>query len=249
MGEVLPGVEDCTTIEDEDCDGAAPACPVCPVAHWSLDESAGFRDDDSGNELYLEELGAPVGVEPVGTIGGGAAFAPGSGILGIPPSRFQGSPLDLKEPPLTLAAWIRLDAPTTGVIMSRERPCLGQVFGLSVDSALGLDAGFGGLPAPVIAPSAVSVGLWQHVAVAFDGALVTFYVNGVVVQSKPLNLTTLENPVVGAEFGFTLGGRVDVNDECNPDYQWTGAIDDAAVYASALTTAEVQAIMGGATCL
>ncbi len=64
-GQVLPAAEDCTTPDDEDCDGLAPKCPL--ATYWAKAFDTGFFSffpplaaDASGNLLFAGALSEPI---------------------------------------------------------------------------------------------------------------------------------------------------------------------------------------------
>lgn len=69
---------------------------------------------------------------------------------------------------------------------------------------------------------------WQHVAVTYNGANVTFYVNG-VAQGSPAQTT---NPTVNTN-NFVVGNTVAA------DGTFNGLIDDVRVYSEALTATQI----------
>ena len=77
----------------------------------------------------------------------------------------------------------------------------------------------------------MTVGAWQHVAIAYDGSTVRIYRNGAQVASQALSVTIpgTANPV---HWGDTLSGGVEQN-------FLTGALDEGALYNQALTAAQV----------
>jgi Concanavalin A-like lectin/glucanases superfamily/Bacterial Ig-like domain len=86
-------------------------------------------------------------------------------------------------------------------------------------------------PIEIATPAgALIAGVWQHVAVTFDGAAARLYVDGALSASgaiaAPIDLTTN---------ALTLGSSVE-------SYDWfAGALDEVALYGKALTPERVQA--------
>ena len=94
----------------------------------------------------------------------------------------------------------------------------------------GVTAGGGG--AFAAGPAALPAGSWSHIAVTYDAATVRLYVNGVQVasQARTGTLTSSTNPL-------QIGG-----DGIYGQY-FNGIIDEARVYSTALTAAQIQTDM------
>ncbi|HZF18150.1 MAG TPA: LamG-like jellyroll fold domain-containing protein [Burkholderiales bacterium] len=83
----------------------------------------------------------------------------------------------------------------------------------------------------LIAPTALTLNAWTHLAATFDGATVKLYVNGTQVasqaQTTPLTATTGTLQIGADSFGEFFAGR----------------IDEVRIYSRALTQAEIQTDM------
>jgi hypothetical protein len=86
-----------------------------------------------------------------------------------------------------------------------------------------------------VAPSALAVNTWTHLAATFDGATVRLYVNGAQVRSK--GQTTALAPTTGT---LQIGGN------SYPGEYFAGRIDEVRIYNRALTVGEIQADMNTA---
>ncbi|MGE5186589.1 MAG: LamG domain-containing protein [Acidobacteriota bacterium] len=79
--------------------------------------------------------------------------------------------------------------------------------------------------------SAVTPGVWQHVAITWDGSLKRIYVDGSLAESladpDPVQWDAT-SPMIGCDYG---GGAL--------GYFYPGAIDDVVVYDRALSDAEI----------
>jgi hypothetical protein len=82
----------------------------------------------------------------------------------------------------------------------------GSTFGFYVDN--------GGGYTSVISAATATIGVWQHVAASWDGAVLKIYVNGVLSNTKPLsgsNIRNTINPIwIGAnQIGENFNGSID----------------------------------------
>lgn len=87
----------------------------------------------------------------------------------------------------------------------------------------------------VYGPSALPLNTWTHLALTYDGAMLRFYVNGVVVSSSPETffLTRSTNPLC-------IGG-----DPTQGQF-FSGIIDELRVYNLALSAAQIESDLAGA---
>jgi hypothetical protein len=224
---------------------------VCPVsfaanmaAYWPLDESAGAMTfvDQSGHGHDLTCSPCPTaGI--VGVVGNAASFFnSGNGYndsIGTPST---GTLSTLTR--LTVAAWVNLQMSADQAwILSNDRDCSGcggPYRGFSLHVKYGTTSGFkvwsGSVDTywSVVGP-AQPVNEWHFLVGTYDGATVSFYIDGVLAQSKAAG--TMQNP---PSFNTSLGGMGAI-----PDNGMTGYLDEVMVLDRALTVGEVQDLMRG----
>jgi hypothetical protein len=82
---------------------------------------------------------------------------------------------------------------------------------------------------------AIGTGVWTHLATTYDGANLRFYVNGVLVATRPQ--TGPIDPGTGGV--LRVGGNLSFAGE-----YFEGLIDEVKVYNRALSAAEIQTDMG-----
>lgn len=76
---------------------------------------------------------------------------------------------------------------------------------------------------------------WSHLAVAFDGSQVRYYVNGVLVSTVSLTAT-----ITGRDNGFQIGA------DNNIQQFFKGSLDEVRIYNRALPAQEVLTDMNSA---
>jgi hypothetical protein len=84
----------------------------------------------------------------------------------------------------------------------------------------------------VSAAAVVSAGVWQHIAVTFDGSRADLYVNNVLVASDTSISGTLQNRSNNMRIGHGYYGS-------GSSYYFQGKIDDFRIYDRALSPAEL----------
>jgi len=183
-----------------------------------------------------------------GTLQGGATFTTGKVGQAI---NLNGSSQYLDVPSsaslnptssVSLEAWIYPRLPLNSVgspIIKKAGEGLGQQDGYSLE--------FSGTDGVVFAvnvdgtvwwlatdPAPVPFSQWSHVAGVYDGTNVSIYVNGLLVSRK---LGAHPAPIVSSANHLQLG-----HDPSNPSRYFNGLIDEASIYRTALSSAQIQAI-------
>jgi hypothetical protein len=183
-----------------------------------------------------------------GTLQGGAAFT--TGIVGQAinlngSSQYVDVPNSASLNPtasISLEAWIYPRLPLNSIgspIIKKAGEGLAQQDGYSLEfmgtngvifsvNVNGTVWGFATDPAPV------PFSQWSHVAGVYDGTNVSIYVNGLLVSRKP---GAHPAPIVPSANHLQLG-----HDPSNPSRYFNGLIDEASIYSTALSSAQIQAI-------
>jgi hypothetical protein len=192
------------------------------LSYWRLAESVGAltafdaKGTRNGNYQNGPALGLP------GALNGEANTA--AGFDGIDDS--IGLPAMPAATDFTIEGWQKLDAAATtnntlfggtGTLRLMPRPA-GFYAGVTL----------GGLEYAIQATTASNLGQWVHWALVRSGAQLTLYRNGVSAGTRS------GLPVTSA----TLNGSIGRQSTANPT---KGAIDEVAVYGSALSVSELQA--------
>lgn len=224
---------------------AAQAVVPDPVLHYGFDDlgavgapvpaATAIDDDAGGHDGSVVGSGATAATGPLGgsdralNLPGGAAGSAAAYVT-LPPGVLTATG------DVTLSAWVRwaggqtcawayaLGASSSSYLFATPS-CGGNVIGAVRSGGETRATGSGPL---------VSDG-WSHVAVVLDsGVSVSTYVNGTQVASTPTTATGAAALGDAARSGF-LGRSL-----FSADPIFAGAIDDVAVHAAALTTAEIR---------
>jgi hypothetical protein len=210
--------------------GACIAPPPGIVAWWT---GEGDAKDIVGHDDGVIEGGVTF---PSGKVGRGFRFDGAKGTLVRASS--QGFPSGAS--PRTVEFWTRLEpdsnADTVDMAGFGYGPASqGQVYYVfpEVDKYDGrLTFSGGGLAFDLLTQADFRDGQWHHVAVAYDGAIVTIYADGAQVSSGSFQLDT------GTTGGACIGGSC-IGDAIQ---SLTGDIDEVTLYNRALSPGEVQGI-------
>ena len=203
-----------------------------PVAHWALDDGSGTTAADSSpNALDGTVDGAGGSPQWLGTgVFGGALELDGVDDLVEVPDTFE---LDLTTR-LTLTLWVRPSS------LSGNRSLI------SKDGSYELDLSHAGSGSYSVrlnnvrrgaGSSSLVNGVWQHVAVTWDGTTVRYY-----FQGQPDGSASFAGAlnVNGNDLG--LGGRPASYGGGSPQFLLDGAIDDVRIYDWDLSAAEIAAV-------
>lgn len=197
--------------------------------YWKFDESSGTAADSSGNgNAGTLTSGAVFGT---GKVNGGVVLNGTTAYVAVG----NVTALQITGTALTLAAWVRIDG-NAGGSAGDYHQVVGKDAGASYDYRLLLDNNrsvllFQGAGVSVSSTTftAFTLGTWHHVAAAFNGSSVAFYVDG-VARGTPAGAGTLSNGGYGVAMGRTAGTNI---------YQFNGAIDEVRIYARVLASGDV----------
>jgi hypothetical protein len=230
-----------TTVSD---DYVARAMALNPLAYWRLGESSGTVAADcwGGNNGQYVNVGQHVVPGALATHDDGCAQLTGSGSSIVVPA---GSAFDnfSTTNQFTLMAWVKPDVLTSGnqrVFSTYQSTNYtggatysgGFAFGLYTNylrfSAFGVaDLNFSFSPGFV-------AGSWYNIVAVYSNKTVTCYVNGSVVGTA----NTAVNALMVSSAPLYLGGNPSGTEP------FTGAVDEVAIYGSALTSFQVISIFG-----
>ena len=213
---------------DGDGYGAQSVKDLKPAAYWSMDalDGAGRIADGSGNGYGLSRVG---GRRAAGEVGMGYELSGDSYSVAMT-ATMSGTKLDILGT-LSVGAWIQLrgvHATTPSVICGKR---LSWWLEVTPTRALRFRVASGGTMFAVeTAPSVIPLTKWTHVAVTFNEAAVTFYLDGTVLTQKPLakKLDRADTPV--------YVGRTD---SLSSFTGFKGGIDELVIFDRALSAADV----------
>lgn len=197
------------------------------VGAGGLDEGSGTTVD-FGNGVTGVLNGGTAWVD--GQHGGALEFD-GSGFIEIEDPGT--SPFDLTEG-LTLALWIRPDTlGGTQILISKDNAYeieLGKLgaatWDLRVDNQV---AGTG--------TTLITEGVWQHLAVTWDGTTVRYYHNG-----QPDGAHPFTGPLPGNDENIGIGARPAPASAGGPVFHFVGAVDDVRIHGRALGDLEIETL-------
>ena len=201
------------------------------VARWPLDDAVGsVATDTSDNTLdgiLVEEPAWSLGQDA-----GALTFDGSEDYVQVPASAL----LDLEDG-LTLAAWVR-PIPAAGAIqqiLSKDNAYEFEI-GNSLNPAAyslrlnNIVAGAGTTP--------VEEGVWQHLAVTWDGTTVRYFYNGLEDGTATFN-----GPLDVTASDLGLGARPAPAIEGGPTFFLDGSLDDVRLFGSALSAEEIAEIV------
>jgi len=219
--------------------------PVCLAqqleGHWELDDGSGSVASDSG---IGAQDGTLVGPAWVTDTGDGSSFA--LEFDGVDDRLDLGS-IDLDGGALTIAMWFKVDSfgtrdarlisKATGVQTQQHFWMLSTIFN-GGEARLRFRLRTGGATSTLVASSgALTPGVWTHAAAVYDGSSMRIYKDGVEVGSRSKSGLVDAGPSVLVSVGHQPPGA--------GQQAFNGSIDDVRLYRSALSGAELLALISG----
>ena len=214
-----------------------------PLAYFRLDEQTGTTLADSSGNHHDAQLTGGVSLASAGAFAGSGTSVhfDGTGYLSINGSvSVSGTPFDFTGTnAFTLEAWIEIDSvPSAGYTFFSKEQYIGNSHYTGID--------FFGQPKLLLqredeptdeteadAPAGLaSTNVWYYVVGVFDGNTITIYVDNVTVAVFSGSQTQIPITTVP----FLLG-----SEDTSFDSALVGKMDEVAIYAKALTTAQMTA--------
>lgn len=199
------------------------------VGHWPLDEGAGTTAADTSSNGLNGSLENGAGWTP-GQQNSGGLFDGSNDLIRVLDSGF-GSPIDVTNA-LTLSLWVRPDDVdgSTQVLVSKDESYeleFGKLGASTWDLRLDNVVEF-------TATTPVKEGIWQHLAITWDGLQICGYYNGLLDSCAAHAATLTPND---RDLGFA--GRPTPLLEGGPVFHFEGALDEIYVYNRAFTGTEI----------
>jgi hypothetical protein len=204
-----------------------------PAAYWRLDETSGSTAADS----------SPNGV--AGAYAGGPSLGVPGAVFGSPAAAFDGTRQyvevayapGLNAARFSVEAWVK---PSGGagrwrtVVASRDATgsLAGYVLYAGNDDRWQFFLGRGAASWLVLAGGSVKPGVWTHLVATYDGAVARLYADGAAIAETPFT-----SFVPNAARPLRIGAG---QTESRAAYFFPGAIDEVAVYPTALSLARIR---------
>lgn len=145
---------------------------------------------------------------------------------------------------ITLEAWIKPTSFSTNVwennIINKETrvPEAGYMLRFGAGGKLNFNIGNGSWHEITSSTAVLTANVWQHVAGTYDGSYLRIFVNGVLIDSLALSISSISNAAANLAIGdYTGGGR-----------NFAGSIDELRIWNVARTEAQINADMNSEIC-
>ena len=198
-----------------------------------------YTFSETGGNITADSIGGPPWA---GTLPNGGAFSSGQLTLASASQQFVLLPGSIMSTlsNFTIEAWVKLNSTanrnrifdfgndtTTYMFLTPQN-------GSSTKLRFAITTGGGGGEQQINGPSALSVGVWYHLAVTLNGNTGILYANGTAIATN--NAMTLTPAILGNTSNNYLG-----RSQFSADPYFNGAIDEFRIYNVALSPAEIAA--------
>jgi hypothetical protein len=196
--------------------GSVNGLPTGAVSYWKMDETTGTTIEDS--EGSNDGSWVPGALVSVPGVNGTALDPQSTNFINVP----NNSSINLTT--YTMSAWVKPDVVPDGNNLRRlfHKGTYGMMWELVGVAAPFCEQYDGGSNARVFSGVTFSVGQWYHLACAYDGTTLKFYVDGVLKGSAP------------------IGPAAANTDPLHIGVFYDGAVDEAMLFKRALTATEIQ---------
>ncbi len=224
------------TVTDDD-GGSASATFSSGAMSWYRAE--GNANDSAGTNNATIPTGSGV-TFVAGKVGQAFSLDGVSGRVNLPNDFLPYPTTGTSTAPLSFETWFRT---TSGGVILGQQAAGGSVPAVYVgtDGRLRAELFWGGSAKPIASTGLVNDGQWHHVAVTYNGASETVYLDGTAVGTTALTQTYAAGST-SINWG-RAGRRLALQRPAGTDlYYFKGQIDEAGFYKSALSSADVQNI-------
>ncbi|MGH7176842.1 MAG: LamG-like jellyroll fold domain-containing protein [Tepidisphaeraceae bacterium] len=200
-----------------------------PVAQYNFDEGAGNTTSDSSGQNNTANLVGGA-AWTVGRNGSGIEFDGSSGYL-TAPNKSSLNPTTA----ISLIAWVKADTWANGNRRILQKGNTDNQYRLTGEGGL-LKFHLAGVNGGVLTTALPSTGVWHHVAATYDGATMRIFLDGVDVANGAAGgaIATTSDPLyIGHKAAGSWVGNL-----------FDGVMDDVRIYSRALSTQEIQQLVG-----
>jgi hypothetical protein len=195
------------------------------IAAYGFEEATGTTTEDSSGLGQTGTLSSATRVA-AGRFGRALSFNGTSAFVSVPDS----NALDLTTA-MTLEAWVN---PTSlsgwrNILMKEAKPGLAYSLYGSDGAKPGAFIRVGSADAGRVAPNALALNTWTHLAATYDGTSLRIYINGVLVSSG----ATAGGPMLTSTGVMRIGGN-----SIWGEY-FAGMIDEVRIYSRVLSATEI----------
>jgi hypothetical protein len=201
-----------------------------PVLYYRLDEAGGTSAADSSGHGHNGAYTSAATLNQSGATTDGDAAVSGAGTI---VKYTSGSGLPTGSAARTVEVWFKSSTnQSNAVFVAWGKEQSNDEFAMMLNTATTLEVGSwnSNYLFPLPAGHTALDGQWHHMAAVWNGSTITVYFDGTAVGSVSGSFNTVLNSA-GMDIGSSTGGG----------FKYTGAIDEVAVYSTALTAAQVQA--------
>lgn len=209
------------------------------VAHWQFEEGAGTTTaDTSGNNYTATLTNSPAWSTTV----------PITNFTNTRAISFDGmndyiSAPDIDVTHMTLSAWVKANAGTSGFVMTKGFNGSVLPYSLNVGGnaspyqldGVGFFPGYAWISSGIIATSIRGDGLYHHIAGTYDGVSLKYYVDGVLKNTSAQGYWNMPQN----------NNTIDIGAYRTDGAYFSGLIDDVRIYDRALTLAEIGVLAAG----
>ena len=179
-----------------------------------------------------------------GETGQAFSFAGDGGYVALPASAFPYPTSGTSRVPFSFETWFSTTA--SGVVLGQQNVApFGNTTGtvpaiyVGLDGKVRVEMFWNGSLSQITSAGIVNDGAFHHVAAVYDGTNLIAYLDGVAIGTRPFTQTAYAGSYFYQLGTGLLGGRPSAPTGW---FNFSGLIDEAAVYSHALTATEVQSL-------
>jgi len=204
------------------------------ISHWKLDGNA----NDSAGTNKGSVIGKPTVVPgAISATGTAYQFNGSTDAINVPDNASFRPPNNFSQP-ISLAAWVKLNAGVPNAVIINKSSYPGYGYELSMDSTgtkpcFYMQINTNGIWVSICSPNSLPLGTFAHLAATYDGSKLALYVNGIATFQGATGLTYDDAQSLTIGSANVFGTTRDFN----------GVIDDVYLYGRALSGSEVNTLL------